>query len=86
MGVVIRWVGLLTTGPIINGSVVNSRVNDPFAVILVLGGHLVLRVAGNMCYINHSGTYVEINFNMKISFFIWLWWHLALEGFKISPF
>ena len=23
---------------------------------------------GNMCYINHSGKYFEINFNMKIPF------------------
>ena len=47
--------GLLTTGPIINGSVVDRRANDLFAFILVLGGNLVLRVAGNMCYINHPG-------------------------------
>ena len=31
--------GLLTTSPIVNGSVVNSRVNDPFVFILVLGGN-----------------------------------------------
>ena len=28
---------MLTTGPIVNGSVVNGRVNDPFAVIFVFG-------------------------------------------------
>ena len=30
---------VLTTGPIINGSVVNGRVNDTFAFIFVLGGN-----------------------------------------------
>ena len=30
---------MLTTGPIINGSVVNGRVNDMFAFIFVLGGN-----------------------------------------------
>ena len=29
----------LTTGPIVNGSVVNGRVNDTFAFIFVLGGN-----------------------------------------------
>ena len=29
----------LTTGPIINGSVVNGRINDMFAFIFVLGGN-----------------------------------------------
>ena len=31
MRVVIRGGGLLTTGPVVNGLVVNSRVNDQFA-------------------------------------------------------
>ena len=31
--------GSLTTRPIVNGSVVNSRVNDTFAFIFVLGGN-----------------------------------------------
>ena len=49
MGVVIRrGGGVLITGPVVNGSVVNSRVNDLFAFILVLGGNLVLAVAGNI--------------------------------------
>ena len=25
---------------------------------------------GNLCYANHSGKYIEINFNMKIPFLI----------------
>ena len=28
----------------------------------------MLCVSGNKCYINNSGKYIEINFNMKISF------------------
>ena len=31
------WGGSLTTGPIVNGSVVNGRINDPFAFIFVFG-------------------------------------------------
>ena len=33
------WGGSLTTGPVVNGSVVNGRVNDSFALFLVLGGN-----------------------------------------------
>ena len=29
----------------------------------------MFRVSGNKCYINHSGKYIEINFNTKIPFF-----------------
>ena len=29
----------------------------------------MLHISGNKCYINHSGKYIEINFNMKIPFF-----------------
>ena len=40
---VINWGGgggeSLTTGPIVNSSVVNGRVNDTFAFIFVLGGN-----------------------------------------------
>ena len=25
---------------------------------------------GNLCYINHSGKYIEIDFNMKIPFIV----------------
>ena len=33
MRVVIREGGLLTTGSVVNGSVVSARVNDPFAYV-----------------------------------------------------
>ena len=38
-GVVNRRGGSSTTGPIVKGSVVNGRVNDSFALFLVLGGN-----------------------------------------------
>ena len=39
MGVVKRRGESLTTRPIVNGLVVNGRVNDMFAFIFVLGGN-----------------------------------------------
>ena len=39
IGVINRGGGSLTAGPIINGTVVNDRVNDTFAFIFVLGGN-----------------------------------------------
>ena len=76
MGYVDRGGGSLTTRPIVNGSVVNGRVNDTFVFIFVLGGNWVLCISGNKCYINHSGKYIEINFNLKIPYSYTVYLHV----------
>ena len=39
MGVINRGGRSLSTGPIVNGSVVNSRVSDTFVFVFILGGN-----------------------------------------------